>query len=75
MMLRTVLDPSSDAEWKVGAALVAGEAGALRFVRSDQMQMPQIQTAACKFFGAVVGNKPKILKSKRLNSESNTRWA
>lgn len=35
------------------------EAGALRFVRSDQMQLPQIQTAACKFFGAVVGNKPK----------------
>jgi Fe-S-cluster-containing hydrogenase component 2 len=35
------------------------EAGALRFVPSDQMQVPQIETAACKFFGAVAGSKPR----------------
>jgi Fe-S-cluster-containing hydrogenase component 2 len=35
------------------------ETEALRFVPSDQMQVPQIETAACKFFGAVVGSKPR----------------
>ena len=35
------------------------EAGALRFVPSNQMQVPQIETAASRFFGAVVGSKSR----------------